>query len=322
MKITTRRPRVDEEETLSQIWKIVFNDGDESTFFNHYFAPELCVVATRGDVPVATGYLLPAGNIICDELSVPCAMIYGVATLPEHRNLGFGAAVVGELVSVAHDAGFPAVALCPSNDGLFEYYNSHTEFRDWFYIQEHKFSTIPVTCAVTQLVEILPYEYCRIRKSLLTGIAHIEPDSRALLYQKSLCRELGGDLFRADTPGGVSCAVVERQSDGSLWIKELLTPDGFETDVTAAIASEFPAGEYVVRTPVRLKYPQKAVRDLPPSERYAMKPARQYNTGFHHLCNDYATAGIRRFGMLSAPDSLLRKLLIRNIPPWFGLAFD
>jgi GNAT superfamily N-acetyltransferase len=300
----------------------VFNDGDESAFFNHYFDTEFCIIATRDDMPVATGYLLPSGNIICNELSIPCAMIYGVATLPEHRKLGFGAAVVRELVSVARRAGFPAVVLCPSNDGLFEYYNTHTGFRDWFYIQERKFTTIPVSGAAARLVEISPDEYSRIRKSLLSGIPHIEPDLRALLYQESLCQELGGGLFRVDTPCGVSCAVAERQSDGALWIKELLTPDGYESDVIAALASALPAEEYVIRTPAGCGNPQQEVRDISRGEGFVTEQDFHINTDSRHLCSDYSITGIRRFGMLSAPDSFLREMPGSSIPPWFGLAFD
>ena len=315
MNIKTRRPRIEEEGTLSQIWRIVFDDGDESAFFNYYFDPDLCIVATHGDIPIAAGYLLPVGNIICDKLSVPCAMIYGVATLPEYRNRGFAAAVVHNLVLKAYSAGFSTVVLCPSNDGLFEYYHSHTEFHDWFYIKEHKFKSVLESGTVTGLIEITPHDYNQIRKSLLADIPHIEPDVRALSYQKSLCNELGGGLLCADTPGGESCAIVERQSNGILWIKELLTPGGFEFDVIAAITSMFPAEEYVVRIPARRHNSQC-------KNRLVQKPEREYNLRFLQPDKSKIDSVTKRFGMLTAPAPLLQALLSYKTTPWFGLAFD
>ena len=298
MSIGTRQPRRDESETLRHIWAKVFGDGDESSFFDYYFDPELCIVGTHSGIPVSAGYLVPAGNLVFGKASVPCAMIYAVATLPEYRNLGLGAAVVDKLVLTGQSAGFTAVVLCPSSDGLFEFYSTHSVFRDWFFIRELLFCGSLPKCPAVTIDEVLPREYYRIREDYLSGVAHIEYDERALSYQSTLSKEFGGGLFRVITSRGVFCAVVERQRDNSIWIKELLAPEEQLPVVVAAIASLFPAKEYSVRVLARLC-------DLRAS------PAKY--------------SGARRFGMLAALPSLMSEVSVWHsfiAAPWYGLAFD
>jgi len=314
-----RQPRADEADTLKQIWKTVFDDGDEYGFFDYYFDPELSAVVTQRGFPVAAGYLIPYGSINSGELSVPCAMIYAVATLPEYRNLGYGAAVVNDLLSSAYCLGYPAVAICPSNDGLFEYYSSHTGFcaRSYiFYINERTYVNKPAADPAVRLVDISPHDYGLIRKNLLKGVAHIEPNVRALAYQELLCHELGGGLFSVDTPGGIACAVVERQYNGYIWIKEMLVPDGFEHDVTSAVMTAFPAAEYVVRTP-SCRLISQLVKQIESNN-----PAQGDTPGLYHSHVDDTNFGIKRFAMLTGTETLLNDIIASNIPLWFGLAFD
>ena len=325
MEIEIRKPLIGEEDALGYIWKTVFDDGDESAFFNYYYNPELSIIAAHSGIPVSTGYLLPAGNLICGDLTVPCAMIYGVATLPEYRKLGFGTAVVRKLILTAHSAGFPAIVLCPSTNSLFEYYSSRTDFRDWFYIMERKFKKIPQTSTADRLVEVLPNDYNNARKKLLANIPHIEPDMRALSYQSALCQELGGGLFQTDTPGGISCAIVERQRDGALWIKEVLAPVGYEGNMLAAIASVFPAEEYIVRTPAgrfnsqfTTHYPKFTIQN----SEFRIPNSEFPNSVIGQFCSWDCESVVRRFGMLTASDAMLQALLAYNVFPWFGLAFD
>jgi len=284
--ITTRNPRLEELPFLRNIWKTVFGSDDEDIFFRNHFDPKLCVVATVRDDPAAVGYLLPAGYISYDGLSIPCAMIYAVATLPECRNQGYGAAIVRDLIMLGRSACYPAIVLCPSGDGLFGYYSARTELRDYFFVNEQRITIAPTNAGVAGLVGVTADEYAALRKPLLAGIPHIDIKPHLLAYQDSLCRLFGGGLFRIDTPGGVSCAVVERQSGGVVWVKELLALSGAEEAAITAIAAAFPATEYLVRTPAR------------------------------------GTGGqIKRFGMIAAP--LCKSgSMIEGCAPWYGLAFE
>jgi len=282
MDLITRQPRVNETPVLRRIWREAFGDGDEDLFFGFYYKPELCLTAVCDGVPVAAGYLLPAGRLIgCGGDSgrgVSCAMIYGVAALPEYHGRGFGTAVVRDLVSKGRGAGFSAITLCPSEDGLFEYYSSRTEFRDWFFACERIFKEFS-DAAPVKLTEISAPEYGHLREKLLAGVPHIELDLHALEYQSLLCQKFGGGFFA--TSDGYACAVVECQPDGAVWVKELLP--GYDPHVLSAVAAAYPAREYVVRTP-----------------------------GFDQ--------DARRFGMLATPSGLV--IGEKGTLPWYGLAFD
>ena len=69
---------------------------------------------------------------------------------------------------------------------------------------------------------------------------------------RSLFNENGGGFFRIDTLDDFACATVERQQDGAVWIKELITHDGGGiNDIVSVIAKLFPSHEYIVRTPAK-----------------------------------------------------------------------
>ena len=292
MAFTTRSAMHSDRQALKLLWKRVFLDSDEEidTFFRFYFEPQMVVVvADNEDVPVAAGYVLPIGNLLCNELSIPCAMIYSVATHPEYRNHGFGTSVVRDLISIGFSKGFKTVVLSPSRDDLFEYYSSRTLFQDWFYVSERKYKTSPHLGNAVELSSITVNDYYRLREDLLSGIPHIEFDLPCLSYQLLLSRRFGGDLFRVDTPGGIGCAVVEKQSDGAVWVKELLTSNICETVALSAVASMFPANEYLVRSPAFSKN---------------------------------LNSKTRRFGMLASPDNLINIESLKTTSPYYGLAFD
>ena len=294
MSTLTRRPNHDDIPALRLIWKTAFGDGDLDGFFNHYYARDHCIVAVTNDTPVSAGYLLPAGSYLdCDGPGVPCAMIYGVATLPGFRGQGFGAAVVRGLIAEGHDSGYAAITLCPAEDSLFNYYSARTDLRDWFYIHERRHSYDPASNINAGLIPVAAGEYDSLRSNFLAGVPHIAPDIRALTYQALLCRQYGGGFYSIDTKNGAACAVVERQSPDVVWIKELLSPAECENDALAAIMSSYPAKEYIVRTPARSSpHSGQGSGNIDPS--------------------------VRRFGMISTASTLHSQ----SAPPWLGLAFD
>ena len=289
MEPNLRHPRAGETQILRSIWSVVFGGRDEDLFFSHYYEPAMCLVATHEDVPVAAGYLLPAGCFRRGFFSVPCEMIYGVAALSEHRNRGLGSAIVNNLILMCSGRGSLSI-LCPSEDSLFEYYSSRSSLRDCFYMTGQRFDKAPPCTRKVVLTEIPAFEYRLAREILLTGIPHIDFDLRAITYQSKLCREFGGGLFKASTPDGLFCAIVEKQPDGAVWIKELLTPpaavESHSDDVLSAIACLFPSGEYVVRTPAM-----------------------------------FSGAG-RRFGMMTDSGGFYDSAPDDPASPWLGIAFD
>ena len=288
---TIRPAQQSDIQALQNIWKKSFGDSDEEIedFFSYYFEPRLTIVADSGTGAVAAGYILPFGNLIYGRLCVPCAMIYAVAALPEYRNRSFGTYVVRDLITKGHQAGFGAIVLSPSSDSLFEYYSSRTDMTDCFYVNEKYFETVPDSGNAVTLSKIAADEYVQVREQLLLNIPHIAFDMRAASYQSLLCRQSGGAIYRAWTPEGVGCAVVEDQSDGNIAIKELLTSRINEADVLSAIASIHPASGYIVRKPVS---------------------------------SAFAESGSRRFGMLAASSGIISASIRKSASPYYGLAFD
>jgi len=276
-----RSPSAGEKPQLYNIWDTVFGSVGKDSFFDCFYNDDLCVLAEFEGAAAAVGYLVPTGGILHGSISVPCAMIYSVATLPMYRGMGIGTAVVRELIRVANKLGFQAVVLCPMNDELFGFYSKRTGMRDFFYIGE-KIVDCGQGCGdPADLKEVSANEYLRLRENLLAGSVHIKQDIKILEYQIMLCNELGGGLFRF----GDSCAAVELQEDGGVWIKELLTSGPDADDFVSAIAARFPAHEYTVRFPSNL------------------------NEG-------------RRFGMLDLQEDVFGDLSNITPAPWYGMAFD
>ena len=273
---------------LKRMWSTIFGNIGLETFFSKLFHTEHCVIVRSDNNIAAMGYLLPAGNIIADSNEVPCAMIYSIATLPQYRGLGLGSTVVNALTNAAYDLGYPVTVLHPSEDSLFEYYSRHAKFKDYFYANELTYknmSDIAKHRSDLKPEEVSITEYIYLRKELLGNKIHISSDPHLLEYQQKLCDELGGGLFRI----GDSCATVECQPDGSVYVKELLSADCDVTQVLASLTSRFPSSKHVVRTPAR---------------------------------TEGLFVGNRRFGMLTSSDMSAMGAENNDHTPWYGLAFD
>ena len=287
MEIIVRNPQNGEIPDLRHIFTSAFGKFEEPVFFDYWFTKDMCALAICDGVPAAAGYILPAGRLIANGQATPCAMIYALSTLSEYRGRGLGAEIVRKLLSIGHDAGFEEIVLCPSDDKLFEYYGTHTEFKDWFYVREERFSSVPADNRLSKISKITAREYGAMREKFLADFPHIELDLRNLEYHELLCKTLGGGFYCISESGGNvrACVAVEMQSDGGVWVKELLADDGYGLSAVSQIAKELPAQGYLVRTPVRQ-----------PGE------------------------NVRRFGMIISPEY---NVLDGGKPlPWYGLAFD
>jgi GNAT superfamily N-acetyltransferase len=298
-EILTRHPETDEIPLLKSLWSSVFGNIGIDAFFCLFFKPELCVVIEQNGSLAAMGYLIPSGNIKTvsnsswNERLIKCAMIYSVGTLPEYRSMGLGTIIVNKLINLAGESGYDSVVLCPSEDGLFEYYGNRTKLRDWFYVNESVLTKPPVGKPTVLPTNVSIDEYMSVRENLPAEIIYIQQEEKHFKYQLDLCNELGGGLFRI----GDFYAVIERQSKTVVWVKELLMPDNgmnshnviySDIDFTKALASVahmFPADEYMIRT------------------------LAKSGTG-------------QRFGMLNLCGSVPELLEKNEFAPWYGMAFD
>ena len=318
MDVCMRQPNSEEIPALRRIWSTAFQSDDDELFFDCWYDPELSLAAVCGDDAAAAGYLIPAGKLVSGGASFPCAMIYGVATLPEYRNRGFGASIVKGLIALGKTSGFPAIILCPTEDSLFGYYSARSDLRDWFYIREQVIETAPVRESQYALTQVEPDFYIRQREKLLVKTPHISFDLRTMKYQDSLCRRYGGGFYHYHSPTGASCALVEVQSGGEVWVKELLTADkdGFK-DILPGFLSEistaFPSDRYIVRSPTRLNDSQSAGKP---------EKGHSEHSEVKHSYEPYPVSITRRYGMLASPEALNMDLHGCAYAPWYGIAFD
>jgi GNAT superfamily N-acetyltransferase len=313
--INIRIPRPHELEDLRKIWQSSFSVDDKRLFFTFFYNPELCRVVIIDNTPVAMGFLVPVGNLKDSTGQAhPCAFIYALATLPEFRDRGFASAVVKHLTDAGVSAGYTAIALCPSEDSLFEYYTNNSPFCDWFYCIERFYEPVDIAPTIrgakaiknavessgtirntVEISKISAEKYADLqaeilRKYMPDGSCYIEMSAFALRYQEKLCAVYGGGLYHAKLNGDIALLTVELHPDKTVRIKELLCPAEHERDIISAISQIYPARRYMARTPVR------DARD---------------------------TASVKKFAMLSA--SLGVGDIItppESSAPWCGLAFD
>jgi len=281
--IITRIPRKSELTALKKIWDIVFGKTGAGKFFNLLFSCETAVIAEHNNKPAAMGYIIPAGELENNNQSLPCAMLYGIATLPEHRGFGYGAAVVTKLIDNAYKLGYKAVVLCPSEDSLFDYYSRKTKMKEWFYLKETvlKYPVAKQDSNRLNAINITPTEYMIHREKLLKNTPHINQNLSLIEYQKHICDEVGGGLYKI----GDSCVIIEIEQNGLVSVKELLTPDEDTADLIACIANMFKAPEYIIRTPAKQKEGN-------------------------------------RNGMIIFKDEKVSNIKDNEFPPWYGPAFD
>jgi len=287
-EIITRKPRECEMSALGDIWHTVFGYAGAKSFFDNIYNVEHAIIAEHEGKPAAMGYIVPAGDFVCAEHTLPCAMLYGIATLPDYRGFGFGATVVNELIETAFNQGFEAVVLSPSEDSLYEYYAKITKLQAWFYVKEIALD-FPISAQSHNkmyAVKITPEKYLEHREKLLKDIPHIKHTLATIGYQQKLCDELGGGLYKI----GDACAIVEIQPQGAVWIKELLTLNDDVSDLIACITTLYEANEYIFRL-----------------------PGEKEDIGIN--------AG-RRFGMLLLQEGISIDIGKSATLPWYGPAFD
>jgi GNAT superfamily N-acetyltransferase len=263
------------------------DDGETDLFFKTWFEPELAVVADHGDIPVAAAFILPVGELVLPEDTYfkkqpgqfGCGMLYAIGTLPEYRGRGFGEAVTRAAAEHAAACGYPAVVLRPAEPSLFEFYASRCGFQPFFEAAETAYTALELKPAepLYTLRSVSPSEYRQQRQACLQGSTYIDMSERSLWYQQQLSATAGGGLYavydrdripESENPAvgcanpavgcanpavgcanpAVGCVMVER-SGGLVEVMELLLRgEGAAKHAMAAVAAQFPAAQYRVRT--------------------------------------------------------------------------
>ena len=255
-----------EESALRALWRDIFEDEEEviDYFFKSQYKQENTAVALCGGRPVSMGFILPTGLLKIPEAeSVPCAMIYGLATDKAHRGRGYAGNVARKLMEIARAGGYSHVVLHPANDGLFGYYENVLDFKSIFFAEETEY-TINAADALPGNIETAVQTlegYCAARERMLENTAHIAFNSQLIEMQAFLCAQCGGGLYSFYDGGELTgCAIVEI-SDGAVHVKELLAAPEMQRQICGEIAARHRVKSVLIRRPVS---PDSAQSDIKP----------------------------------------------------------
>lgn len=250
---------------LKTLWQIAFDDSEEyiDGFFDRFLTPGACVVADVEGKVVSAMYILSGITAYPYRKNILSAgYTYALATLPEYRRRGIGAAVY----KAASDAALlsaDAACVLPAESGLYPFYEAASGAKTLSTAREARFQK-------SELADIQPcmgarvpaLKYAGMRERLLGGMPHVTFPSEFFDLMEESGTDflvLGDGLAAAETDGGI-CR-----------IRELLVPTGDGMAAIAAVATWCAADEYIVRSPVFFDGPGEvrplvlAVLKVPPS---------------------------------------------------------
>lgn len=229
-----RAARADEKQLLRPLWQECF--GDTTDFITCYeeriFRPDRVELALLNQEAVAMLTVIPAALHTAAGVSIPGGCVYGVATRMEHRSKGLASKLLDMALHrrLGHAAG--CVAVVPDTPALFPYYEhtmgAYTAFSvRQVQVTDYQLMGNPGLLPASAEPEI----YWSIRRRCLQGKTYFDWDQEAVGFQREICRQEGGDLFRfPDAPD--CCAAVERLGS-RLLVAELLAP---ENDLAGCLA--------------------------------------------------------------------------------------
>ncbi|MDR2605876.1 MAG: GNAT family N-acetyltransferase [Oscillospiraceae bacterium] len=104
---------------IIRIWREAFRDSAEGlNFLERYYSPVSSFVADDGGAVIAMAHLVYGGTYC----GVACPYLYAVAVRSDKRGLGLGKGITLFAVQEAHALGYAAIAACPEQPSLTEFY--------------------------------------------------------------------------------------------------------------------------------------------------------------------------------------------------------
>lgn len=230
----TLRPSVfSDRQQMKNIWAACFGDPEESIdqFFNALYMDGCAMVAEKdARLAAMASNLRHMSLLTADGRTFPCGYLYAVATLPEFRGMGLGAAL-----SLA--AG--AELVLPAESSLYSFYGK-LGFQDYFFLREETVTPAAADDAGAPVLPCSPAEYAVIREAHLKGRTHLVFSEQAICYQASL-----GPLYKLCA----GCASVEEWPNGQICVKELLVSEENREKAIQALAARYPGKALILRSP-------------------------------------------------------------------------
>jgi GNAT superfamily N-acetyltransferase len=218
-----------EIERQKDIWRRCFGDSGpyiEDFYLNRYHPDQTMLLLQDGQI-IAMLTMLPVGIVTAAGRLVEGAMLYAIATHPDHQNRGAGRQLIESAHQHLQGCGLTFSLLVPAYEELFEFYRplgyrEACPLRE-VYVQRSDLYLLPAapnsTCLITP---ISPAEYNQRRERLLAGHPHVSYALRDIVIQQNLARLSGQDIYGISLHGFEGCAVVEKGLGSHLFVKELL----------------------------------------------------------------------------------------------------
>lgn len=266
--ITTRMAEQDDLERLKEIWRLCF--GDPDAYIDLYFRTrnwrhETAVLTEEGTI-VSMLAMIPAVLRNANGESRPAAMIFAVATHPEHQKKGYADLLLEYANDLLAKKQISMTALVPATDELFRFYEKRG-YRTAFTVREILLTAKEIenlSCAKENPFKIHPASptgYQSVRKTMLEGHSYLDYREEEILFEKQTAVAYGTDICLFSLNGQTNeweessaegCFYAEWISEKELLVKELLVPESQLAEALRKIAEYYPASEYLVRMPIGL----------------------------------------------------------------------
>ena len=218
-----------EIERQKEIWKRCFGDSGQyiEDFYRCRYHPDQTMLLLQDAQIIAMLTMLPVSIITAPGHRVEGAMLYAIATHPDHQNQGAGRQLVESAHQHLRDRGLSFSLLVPAYEELMEFYRP-LGYREGFPLREVSarrgdLYLLPATPNSTCLITpISPAEYNQRRERLLAGHPHVSYSLQDIVIQQNLARLSGQDIYGISLHGFEGCAAVEKGLGSHLFIKELL----------------------------------------------------------------------------------------------------
>ncbi len=288
------RPSKPEEIPAQKaLWALTFGDDDRyiDDFYRLCAQPSNMLVLLEDGVLRSMLALLPVTLALPDGDSATSAYIYALATDPAARSQGFGRMLLQYVDFYLGERGIESVTTVPAEASLHRFFASNG-FSECFATRKIELLAADVgTAAPGDGATPIGYEeYGALREMLLKNTFHGVYPSQLLAYQQEICRNAGGDLYQVNVGEARGCAAVERGTDNSVLIKELVIDQRHIPAALTAIAATLPAARYHLRTPA--------------------------------LWPGHRTSYIQPFAMIKWYSGIRRRTWGEENNAYFGLAFD
>jgi len=249
-----RLSRPGDDAALQHLWQVAFGDTQTTIddFFSHLYQPGNAIVWAEDEIVASAIYLLDAGtfppsaNKAAPGRVLRASYSYALATLPDHRGRGLGAAVTTAAIRRSAELGFDCNLICPAEEGLFAYY-TRLGYHHTFSIASGELSRFdaPEHLDVCRIMSTDLSAYSQLRQPHLPASALVYP-SLFLRYMAHRAELSGGGLYRLELEGQTGCAAVERW-ENQLFVREIL-PASLAKPGTLALLTHFDAESAHFRT--------------------------------------------------------------------------